>query len=88
MPRRSPRPLGASLTSVLPYGLCGMSGLSVVRLEQEKVDMMVGLTDEQASKIAAHLKLAEDGPSFEAVSHMHFQGGEGGCDAVGQQGRE
>ena len=29
--------------------------------------MMVGLTDAQAGKIAKHLKLAESGPSYEAV---------------------
>lgn len=34
---------------------------------QEEVDMMVGLTDTQAGKIAKHLKLQEGGPSYEAV---------------------
>ena len=29
--------------------------------------MMVGLTDDQAGKIAKHLKLQEGGPSYEAV---------------------
>lgn len=28
---------------------------------------MAGLTDEQAGKIAEHLKLSPDGPSYEAV---------------------
>lgn len=30
--------------------------------------MKEGLTDDQVAKIAKHLKLAEDGPSFQAVS--------------------
>lgn len=36
-------------------------------VSQEEVDMMVGLTDDQAGKIAKHLKLQEGGPSYEAV---------------------
>lgn len=31
------------------------------------MDITEGLTDEQAGKIAAHLKLDEEGPSYEAV---------------------
>ena len=34
---------------------------------QEEVDVMEGLTDAQAAKIAKHLKL--EGPAFEAVGH-------------------
>lgn len=41
---------------------------SVPSFEQEKVDVKEGLTDGQVAKIAKHLKLAENGPSFHAVS--------------------
>lgn len=41
---------------------------SVISFFQEKVDMMIGLTDGQAGKIAEHLKLDKDGPSYESVS--------------------
>ncbi|CAB1098404.1 unnamed protein product [Ectocarpus sp. CCAP 1310/34] len=33
---------------------------------KEEVDIMTGLTDAQAGKIAEHLKLSSDGPSYEA----------------------
>ncbi len=62
IPTRSPAfPTTAALGSFFLF-----SSTCVPR-GQEEVDMIVGLTDAQAGKIAEHLKLSPDGPSYEAV---------------------
>lgn len=40
---------------------------------------MTGLTDAQAGKIAEHLKLDKDGPSYEAVSQNQLTTAQRGC---------
>lgn len=60
------------MTSLFKFDRCHSLFLAVffiypvvIACRQEAVDVMEGLSDAQAAKIAKHLKL--DGPSFEAV---------------------